>query len=244
MDGNGQFRFLCESSKVCFGFSKGENNMYQRLNSKAAVVKAIAEYDQMGKEAFLKKYGFGPATHYHLLYKGKHYDSKAIVGRAYRIQFGESLTAGDFGGGKKTVVPKLRSLGFQVVADEIKESLVVLPEEAEAKHFWEGARQTVVVNRYERSADARAKCIQHYKAVCFICGFDFGECYGDNFMGFIHVHHIVPLAAKKSTYKVNPKRDLRPVCANCHAVIHCGGKTRTIEEMKALIQKKGKPDIG
>lgn len=210
------------------------------MSSKDAALKAIGECDRMGKEAFLKKYGFRPARRYHLLHRGKHYDSKAIVGRAYGIQFGESLAGRDFGGGKNRVVPKLQSLGFQIVADEIQEALVALPEEAEARDFWEGARQSIVVNKYERSADARTRCIAHYKAICFFCGFNFGAFYGSDFIGFIHVHHIVPLAAKKSTYKVDPKKDLRPVCANCHSVIHYGGKTRSIEEMRRLVQKERK----
>ncbi|MBI5247376.1 MAG: HNH endonuclease [Elusimicrobia bacterium] len=204
------------------------------LSSRDAVLQAIAECRRLGVEKFLEKYGFGPATTYHLFFEGSYFDSKAIVGVAYGIEHGRPLGAGDFSGGLQTVVPKLKELGFQVVADKVKETLA-LPEEAEASEFWEGSRQNVIVNRYERNADAREACIQHYGTSCFVCNFDFAVAYGDQFMGFIHVHHIVPLAAKKSSYKVNPKTDLRPVCPNCHAVIHYGGKTRTIDEAQKLV---------
>ena len=212
--------------------------MFQKLTSRKAILKAIAEYDLLGSESFLSKYGFGQAKRYHLLHAGKHYDSKAIVGVAYGNQFGRPLNASDFSGGKKTVVRKLKSLGFEVVADQIVEKFVALPEEAEASEFWEGSQQSVIVNKYERSAEARAECIQHYGTTCYVCNFDFAKVYGDDFMGFIHVHHIVPLAAKRAAYKVDAKKDLRPVCPNCHAVIHYGGQTRSIMQVKKLLGRK------
>ena len=215
--------------------------MFKKLTSRTAVLKAIAEYDELGSESFLSKYRFGSAKRYHLLHAGRHYDSKAIVGAAYRIQFGRALAASDFSGGKKTVVPKLKSLGFEVVADQIVEKFVALPEEAEASEFWEGSQQSVIVNKYERSAEARTECIQHYRTSCFVCNFDFAKFYGDDFMGFIHVHHIVPLAAKRAAYKVNAKKDLRPVCPNCHAIIHYGGQTLSIKQVKKLLVSKAQP---
>ena len=212
--------------------------MLQQLTSRIAILKAIAEYDKLGAESFLSKYGFGPAKRYLLLHNGNHYDSKAIAGVAYGIQFGRSLTASDFSGGIKTVVPKLKSLGFEVVADQIVERFVALPEEAETSEFWEGAQQSVIVNKYERSPQAKKECIRHYGTSCFICNFDFAKSYGDDFMGFIHVHHIVPLSAKRATYKVNAKKDLRPVCPNCHAILHYGGQTRSIKQVKKLLQNQ------
>jgi 5-methylcytosine-specific restriction protein A len=82
---------------------------------------------------------------------------------------------------------------------------------------------------------ARLQCIQHYGASCVVCSFDFAKSYGDDFMGFIHVHHLIPLAAKRAAYKVDAKKDLRPVCPNCHAIIHYGGQTRSISQVKKLL---------
>jgi len=34
------------------------------------------------------------------------------------------------------------------------------------------------------------------------------------------VHHLVPISKIGKKYRVDPIKDLRPVCPNCHAVIH------------------------
>lgn len=46
------------------------------------------------------------------------------------------------------------------------------------------------------------------------------DVYGEVGKGFIHVHHIVPLHELGGTYKVDYKKDLVPVCPNCHAMLH------------------------
>jgi len=38
--------------------------------------------------------------------------------------------------------------------------------------------------------------------------------------------------------KVNPVNDLIPVCPNCHWVIHLSDPPQTVEEVKALLQKR------
>ncbi len=84
----------------------------------------------------------------------------------------------------------------------------------------EGAVREVTVNAYERNPAARAKCIAHYGAFCAVCRIDFFETYGKIGKYFIHVHHIRPLSKLRRTYRVNPIADLRPVCPNCHAMLH------------------------
>lgn len=80
-----------------------------------AVNAAIDEYDRLGGEAFLAKYGFGPAKDYFVVHDGKLYDSKAIAGAAHGYLPGRTpLSADTFSGGKTTVVPRLRMLGFHV----------------------------------------------------------------------------------------------------------------------------------
>lgn len=95
------------------------------------------------------------------------------------------------------------------------------PEEVAADvSFAEGSVVRIRANRYERDARARMRCIQHYGPKCVVCGFDFGRTYGQPLSGFIHIHHLTPLASIGKAYRVNPIRDLRPICANCHAVVH------------------------
>jgi 5-methylcytosine-specific restriction protein A len=116
---------------------------------------------------------------------------------------------------------------------------IVFAEEAEiAGTYNEGAKKRITVNAYERSAKARAICIQHYGLNCSVCGFDFGETYGEIGIGFIHVHHLKPLSEIGKDYKLNPITDLRPVCPNCHAMIHQRNPAYTIEELKAVLTRK------
>jgi hypothetical protein len=57
------------------------------LNDPEVVRKAVAEFDRIGREAFLAKYDFGKARDYFLAHGGGRYDSKAIIGAAYSYQF-------------------------------------------------------------------------------------------------------------------------------------------------------------
>jgi HNH endonuclease len=102
----------------------------------------------------------------------------------------------------------------------------------------EGAVRQITINSYERNSDARRTCIEHYGTVCVVCDFDFGESYGAIAKGLIHVHHLKPLSEIQQQYEVDPIADLRPVCPNCHAVIHLGRQTRTIEEVRSWFQKR------
>ncbi|MGE0374731.1 MAG: hypothetical protein AB7Q45_04895 [Planctomycetaceae bacterium] len=90
-----------------------QRKAYRNLSDPKAVLKAIAEYDRLGQAAFLDRYGYGKSLKFSLLYKGRRYDSKAILGAAYQHQFGTPLSWKEFSGGKPTVA-KLRSLGFEV----------------------------------------------------------------------------------------------------------------------------------
>lgn len=86
------------------------------LTDPDAVRQALAEYDELGQEQFLAKYGYGRSKHWIVVHEGRPYDSKAIVGAAHGFQHPSagSLKPGDFSGGLHTTVPKLRSLGFDV----------------------------------------------------------------------------------------------------------------------------------
>ena len=103
--------------------------------------------------------------------------------------------------------------------------------------FCEGAVNEIQVNKYERSTDARNACIARFTATCIICGFNFNATFGPMAAGFIHVHHVKPLSEIGEKYRVDPIKDLRPACPNCHAVIHMGGKCRTIEEVRKLLEE-------
>ena len=110
-----------------------------------------------------------------------------------------------------------------------------LPEEvAESPTLYEGAVRQVTINAYERNPEARRQCIAAHGTTCCICGFSFGAGYGPEAEGYIHVHHLRPLSEIGGKYVVDPVEDLRPVCPNCHAVLHLGGRCRSIEEVRQL----------
>ncbi|MGE3326323.1 MAG: HNH endonuclease [Acidimicrobiia bacterium] len=92
------------------------------------------------------------------------------------------------------------------------------PEEQEV--FSEGEAVRVEVNRYERNAEARRRCLDYYGTVCSVCALDFEARYGAIGRGFIHVHHVRDIAQVGKAYEVDPIKDLRPVCPNCHAMLH------------------------
>jgi 5-methylcytosine-specific restriction protein A len=96
------------------------------------------------------------------------------------------------------------------------------PEELnEQDVFLEGSACKVLVNEYERNPIARAKCIAHYGCNCIACGFSFEGTYGSIGRNYIHVHHIVTVSSNRGkVYQIDPVRDLRPLCPNCHAMIH------------------------
>jgi 5-methylcytosine-specific restriction enzyme A len=104
-------------------------------------------------------------------------------------------------------------------AQYVSASIFRLPEEP-AGQFPEGAVRRVEVNRYERDRRARAVCIAHHGTACSVCGFDFEKSYGRLGRGFIHVHHLTELSTVGPEYKVDPIRELRPICPNCHAMVH------------------------
>jgi hypothetical protein len=87
------------------------------VTSSAAVLKAIQEYDRLGREEFLEKYGYGPAREYYIEYEGRFYDSKAILGVAHGYQFPQQgpLDSRHWSGGKSTVERLLSKLGFSIV---------------------------------------------------------------------------------------------------------------------------------
>jgi hypothetical protein len=103
--------------------------------------------------------------------------------------------------------------------------------------FPEGSSRQMTVNRYERDPKARKKCLAYWGFNCIVCGFSFEERYGPLGHEYIHVHHLRELSTVPPGYQVNPKKDLVPICPNCHAMIHRESPAVTPDELKQRIQK-------
>lgn len=102
----------------------------------------------------------------------------------------------------------------------------------------EGAGKQVTVNIYERNPLARLRCIEHYGYACSVCGLDFEVAYGPLGKGLIHVHHLQTLASVAKPYEVDPVADLRPVCPNCHAMIHRKTPPYTLDEVRQMLSQQ------
>jgi 5-methylcytosine-specific restriction protein A len=84
------------------------------------VLKAIAEFDDSGRDKFLADYGMGEASKYFIRYEGGEYDSKAIMAAAHGKHPGFApLKASEFSGGESHTVRYLRNLGFAVPSNQL-----------------------------------------------------------------------------------------------------------------------------
>ncbi|MEP6669876.1 MAG: HNH endonuclease [Chthoniobacter sp.] len=109
-------------------------------------------------------------------------------------------------------------------------------EFADGVNYPEGDKTRITVNAYERNPEARRKCIQHYGAVCYVCDFNFADIYGALGQGYIHVHHLTPFAETTGPRRTDPVSDLRPVCPNCHSMLHRQYPPIPIAVLKQIIR--------
>ena len=99
----------------------------------------------------------------------------------------------------------------------------------------EGDPRRVEVTRYERDPKARQRCIDFYGPICVVCELELENRYGDLGKGYIHVHHLVPVSKWGKKYAVDPIKDLRPICPNCHAMVHRRNPPYSVEQVQAAL---------
>lgn len=104
------------------------------------------------------------------------------------------------------------------------------------RKFLEGAKGEYLTTRYERDKCARKACLDYYGYNCVVCDFNFEETYGEIGKNFIHVHHLKEISSIGMEYEIDPIKDLRPVCPNCHAMIHKKKPAYTIEEIEEILE--------
>ena len=114
----------------------------------------------------------------------------------------------------------------------------ILPEETtDAEGLYEGGKVRIIINAYERNRLGRQRCLDHWGFACTVCGITLEEVYGEIAREYIHVHHLKPLHEVSKRYKLDPVEDLRPVCPNCHAIIHRKVPALSITEIKQIMTK-------
>ncbi len=130
----------------------------------------------------------------------------------------------------------------QVVIDgsEYVPSASTTPAAEAGRPHYEGTPVSVNLTVYERDRGARSECLKHYGYSCSVCQFDFRKTYGEIGTDMIHVHHLTPVSHISETHVVDPIRDLRPICPNCHAVVHRRQPPFSIAEVKKMIDGEGR----
>lgn len=177
------------------------------------------------------------AVEYYLENISKDYGSSGLKSAVQSVE----LHINYFGNFSKGKMPGLKNLlnHYRKISGsgEWVASGSIYPDEIEdSKIFTEGAKKQRWVNAYERNADARKECIKKYNYICAVCNFDFRVRFGEIGKEFIHVHHLIELSAVAKEYQIDPIKDLRPVCPNCHAMLHRKRPAFTIEELKKIIE--------
>lgn len=77
--------------------------------TRKAILLAMIEYNEMGREAFLSKYGYKRANRFYIVKGRRRFDSKAIIGVA------AGLRCNEFSGGAATIGPVCKRTGFKLV---------------------------------------------------------------------------------------------------------------------------------
>jgi 5-methylcytosine-specific restriction enzyme A len=100
----------------------------------------------------------------------------------------------------------------------------------------EGASYEVTLTKYERDKNNRDQCLRIKGYTCKGCGINFERTYGPIGREYIHVHHLTPISSM-GVRKIDPVKDLVPVCPNCHAMLHKRNPPYTITELRGFLQE-------
>ncbi|XIH40974.1 hypothetical protein C1N68_14250 [Priestia aryabhattai] len=132
------------------------------------------------------------------------------------------------------LVDFLSSIDSEVLIEDLDSEEIELYESRA-----EGTLVTYYGRRYERDPINRKRAIEFHGLSCKVCGFNFEEVYGEPGKDFIEVHHVKLLNTLEKEIVINPERDLVPVCANCHRMIHRRrDNILTVRELRNLINSK------
>ncbi|MHC5559285.1 HNH endonuclease [Kocuria sp. U4B] len=129
--------------------------------------------------------------------------------------------------------------GTEVEQDALDDLFTQLQEMDPEHGASEGRQRATLHLLRERNPKLRRDKLESVRRsgnpiVCEVCGFDFGEVYGDRGKGYIEVHHATPLHV---TGPVTTKlADLVLLCANCHRMIHCGPQWLPVDELRSRVQ--------
>jgi 5-methylcytosine-specific restriction endonuclease McrA len=105
---------------------------------------------------------------------------------------------------------------------------------SEGKTVVRTVRQRQRSRKLVAEAKARFRTLHNGRLYCEVCGFDFDNTYG---IEYIEAHHTEPIASLENPTD-NTTDDLVLLCANCHRAIHSRTPPYTLHELKQMIQQK------
>lgn len=81
--------------------------------TRESVLRAMAECDAKGRDAFLSEHGYRRSNAYVVVHEGREYDSKAILGVAFGYEYDTApLSPSEFSGGAEHCAKLMMRLGF------------------------------------------------------------------------------------------------------------------------------------
>lgn len=107
----------------------------------------------------------------------------------------------------------------------------------------EEATEGRILFRRHRVRERDRRLVRKKKAVvreetgtlrCEVCRLDAFQSYGDLGESIIECHHLLPLA--EAGTRTTRLADLALVCRSCHAAIHAGGVTRSLDEVRTIFR--------
>jgi|WetSurMetagenome_2_1015567.scaffolds.fasta_scaffold51948_3 hypothetical protein len=98
--------------------------------------------------------------------------------------------------------------------------------------FQEGYNKEIHQEITSRNQSLIKSARKYYEPKCVVCGFEFGPIYGKHGIGFIEFHHLIPLSEGG---RATSLKDIVPVCANCHRMLHRGKQIMRINDLKKLL---------
>ncbi len=106
------------------------------------------------------------------------------------------------------------------------------------RNYQEGGIKEIAVELIRRNPLLRTRAIAAYGYTCIVCGFNFEQQYGDLGAGYVEVHHLRPLSARKAKHTASVK-DVKVVCANCHRILHRNGRNPLpVETLREAVLKQ------
>lgn len=112
----------------------------------------------------------------------------------------------------------------------------------------EGETKTIQAKVKSRSSQLREAAIDYFSKTtnglkCCVCGFDFYKKYGNRGKNYIEIHHEKPVSQyEKEDVNITIKEainNLKPLCSNCHKMIHRYPKELlSVNELKKIVKSE------